>query len=227
MKEYYKAYDGRYKIFHEQTGSAWAGTTPSTVLKDMLIKNGANLQSKILEIGCGEGQNALFLQENGFDIVATDVSNEAVDWCKRCAKEKGLRQDKFFVLDILNNNLDEKYDFILAISTLHMLVLDSDRKTFFDFVFSHLKDEGVAIVTSMGDGERNDNNCDINKAYELVARKNGDNEFMLPNTSYRIVDWKTLESEIENSNLNINEKHISHSISGFNNSMVVVLQRRK
>lgn len=226
MKEYYKAYENRYKIYHRQTGLPWAGNDASIVLKDILLKYGANPKSKILEIGCGEGQNALYLQQNGFDIYATDVSNEAIKWCKNCAKKKGLSQDKFFVLDILNNNLTEKFDFILAISTVHMLVLKNDRKGFFDFIFNHLNDNGVAIVTSMGDGIQTKNDTDISKAFDLVKRANAVGEFLLPTTSCKIVDWDTLIQEINNSNLKIKEKYISYSISGFNNSMVVICERK-
>lgn len=222
MKEYYKAYDDRYKIYHNQTGLAWAGNAPTVALKDILEKYGANPQSKILEIGCGEGQNALFLQENGFDIYATDVSKEAIKWCKKQAKNKNLLSNKFFVLDILNNKFEEKFDFILAISTIHMLVLKNDRKGFFDFIFNHLNDNGVAIITSMGDGIQTKNDTDITKAFDLVKRVNAVGEFLLPTTSCEIVDWDTLIQEINNSKLKIKEKYISHSISGFNNSMVVV-----
>lgn len=225
MKEYYKAYDKRYRIYHKQTGLAWMGEDASTVLNDILIKLGANYRSKILEIGCGEGQNALFLQQKGFDIVATDVSSEAINWCKKRAKEKKLSPEKFFVLDILNNQLSDKYDFILAISTLHMLVLENDRKAFFDFVFNHLKDKGIAIITSMGDGKQIKNDSDIKKAFELTKRTNNIGDFLLPNTTCRIVDWETLMKEVTASNLQIKEKFVSHSISGFNNSMVVILNK--
>lgn len=225
MKEYYKAYDDRYKIYHEQTGDNWAGNKPTFILKDILEKYGATSQSKILEIGCGEGQNALFLQENAFDICATDVSVEAIEWCKKCAKERALKADKFFVLDVLNNNFEDKFNFVIAVSTLHMLVLDEDRKKFFDFIFNHLKDNGIAIVTSMGDGVRVSNDCDINKAFDLVKRVNSKGEFLLPTTSHRVADWNTLIKEINNSKLTIKEKYISEDISGFNKSMVVVLSK--
>ena len=65
MKEYYKAYDDRYKTYHTNEGVAWAGNRPSYILKDMFekhIKDKPN--AEILEIGCGEGQNAIYLMQN-------------------------------------------------------------------------------------------------------------------------------------------------------------------
>ena len=225
MKEYYKAYEDRYKIYHEKTGDAWAGERPTFELKDLLDEFGATEKSQILEIGCGEGQNALFLQENGFDVFASDVSQEAVNWCKDKAKTRNLSPEKFFVLDILDNNLQDKFDFIISVSTLHMLVLDSDRKAFFDFVYSHLNEDGFAIITSMGDGKNEKNDSDISKAFDLIIRNNGSGDYLLPTTSCRIVNWKTLFKEIENSSLALEKHYLSTTISGFNSSLVVVLKK--
>ena len=73
---------------------------------------------------------------------------------------------KNYILQFINifagcdNNNCEKYDYIYSISTVHMLVPDEDRKAFFDFIYSHLNDNGFAIITSMGDGLTERNNSD-------------------------------------------------------------------
>lgn len=224
--EYYKAYDNRYRIYHQQKGNAWAGDLPSKELKDVLIKYNANKNSAILEIGCGEGQNALYLLKEGFNVEASDVSPEAINWCKQKANNKKF-ENNFFVLDILDNNLTKKYDFILSISTLHMLVSDAHRKSFFDFIASHLNKNGVAIITSMGDGCFEKNDTDITKSFDLVERDNGTGKVLVPQTSCRIVNWEKLKSEIENSELAIIENYISKTISGFDNSMVAIIEKQK
>lgn len=38
MKEYYKAYEERYKKVHNELGGAWAGERPSEILKIFLEK---------------------------------------------------------------------------------------------------------------------------------------------------------------------------------------------
>ena len=222
--KYYEAYDERYKIYHKEKGNAWAGDLPSKELKDILLKYGATTNSSVLEIGCGEGQNALYLLDQGFNVKASDVSPEAVKWCKTNCKNKSWEKN-FFVLDILNNNLTEKFDYIMSISTLHMLVLDEHRKAFFDFVATHLNKNGVAIITSMGDGIKEQNNTDVTKAFTMVTRNNGAGEVVVPQTSCRIVSWENLIKEITNSNLVIQDKYISTTISGFNSSMVVIIKK--
>lgn len=221
--EYYKAYDNRYKIYHDAKGIAWAGDLPSKELKDILTKYHADKDSSILEIGCGEGQNALYLLGEGFNVKASDVSHEAVEWCK---KQTDKYKDNFFELDILNNNLTEKFDFILSISTLHMLVSDSHRKGFFDFISSHLNENGIAIITSMGDGINEKNDTDITKSFDLIVRDNGTGAMLLPQTSCRIVNWENLKKEISNSNLAIVESYISKTISGFISSMIAIIKNK-
>ena len=225
MEKYYKAYENRYKTVHDETGLAWAGDQPSYILKELLQKYSANENSTILEIGCGEGQNALFLQQEKFNILASDVSNEAISWCKKKAKERGLNENKFFVLDIIDNNHQEKYDFIYSVSTLHMLVLNEDRKAFFDFIYTHLKDNGVAIITSMGDGEFERNSSDITKAFELSEREFNNQKISVASTTCRIVNWENIFAEAQNSKLEIIDHFLSEEISGFNSSMILALKK--
>ncbi len=222
--KYYEAYDDRYKIYHKEKGNAWAGDLPSKELKDILIKHGATENSSILEIGCGEGQNALFLLKEGFNLKASDVSSEAIKWCKENCENENLKNN-FFVLDIVNNNFNEKFDFILSVSTLHMLVLDDDRKAFFDFIYSHLNDHGIAIITSMGDGINEQNNSDIAKAFDMVKRNNGAGEVLVPQTSCRKVNWENLIKEITNAHLTVVDNYISSTISGFNSSMIAIIKK--
>lgn len=226
MKEYYKAYDERYKKIHSEENSQWGGEKASTILLDCFKKYGIDENSKILEIGCGEGQNAIFLMKMGYKIDASDVSEEAVNWSKKKARENGV-DESFFVMDILDNDLQEKYDFIYVISTLHMLIADGDRKKFLDFIHSHLKPNGMALITTMGDGTTDKNEDDMSKAFELVERRFRDKIVKVARTSSRIVSWKTFKGELANSNLSIIEEFNTSEISGFNNSMVVICELEK
>lgn len=226
MKEYYKAYDERYKKIHMEENKAWASEKPSNILADYLEKYKMSCDSKILEVGCGEGQNALFLMGKGYKIYASDVSEEAIIWSKKTAKECGFDENNFFVMDVLNNDLQEKYDFIYTVSTLHMLINDRDRTQFLDFIYSHLKDDGKALITTMGDGVAENNDDDVTKAFDIVERHFRGKPVMVARTSSRVVNWDTFGNELSNSKLSIIEKFNTSEISGFNNSMVVICERK-
>ena len=223
-KKYYEAYDDRYKKIHEATSLAWAGDRPSPTIEKLLKKYFASSKSKILEIGCGEGQNALNLISLGYNIEANDVSPEAIRWCKAKAKENGINENLFFVMDILRNDLKEKYDFIYSVAVLHMLVEDEDRQGFLSFIREHLADNGKAFIIVMGDGKMT-RKTDTTKAFELSERSFGNKTIQVATTSCRMVTWEEYLNEMKRAKLNVLEHYIDTTISGFSNSMVVVVEK--
>lgn len=73
-----------------------------------------------LDLGTGPGTQAIALAEQGFQMVATDLSETAIRQATARANEQGLeisfRQD-----DILNSHLDRSFDFILDRGCFHVL----------------------------------------------------------------------------------------------------------
>ncbi len=65
-------------------------------------------KGKILDVGCGAGSHALYLQEKGFDVTPIDISANAIKTCEL----RGLKNIKVQnVLDLKN----EKFDTILLL----------------------------------------------------------------------------------------------------------------
>ncbi len=66
----------------------------------------------LIEIGSGPGQDALFFQENGLEVLATDLTPEHVAACG----QKGLRA---MVMDVCDLQLDgESFDAAFSLNTL-------------------------------------------------------------------------------------------------------------
>lgn len=57
-------------------------------------------KGKVLDVGCGAGSHALYLQEKGFDVTGIDISNNAITACQL----RGLKNAK--VQDILDLDAD-------------------------------------------------------------------------------------------------------------------------
>lgn len=149
MKEqYYKAYNERYRIAHS-LGVSWSSNIPTSIVREILSKYNIDKNKKLLEIGCGEGRDSRSLLEDGYNLFATDISTEAISYCKNTISKY---KDSFSTLDCLGDNLEDRYDFILAVAVIHMLVLDSDRNLFYQFIKRHLNDDGIALICTMGDG---------------------------------------------------------------------------
>ena len=133
-------------------------------------------------------------------------------------------EKNFSVLDCLADNMDELFDFIYGIAVIHMLVLDEDRNTFYQFIHKHLKPEGLALICTMGDGEF-EMRSDISQAFELQEKEHKSGKIMVAGTSCRMVSFKNFEDEIARNGLEIIEKGITSALPNFNNLMFAVVKK--
>ena len=223
MEEYYKAYDKRYKQVHEKD-VLWASFIPTLEVMDVIEKHGINKSSKILEIGCGEGRDSIYLLKQKYNVLGIDYSEEAINTCIKLSD--GNFSNCFRQFDIMEDEMIEKFDFIYSIGVLHMFVDDLHRKKFLDFIYNHLTDDGIAFITVMGDGEEM-YSSNVEDAFVDSKRVNinNDEEMEIASTSCCIVDWEKFVSELDNSNLVIKSHWISDRIPDFNLSMCVVVSK--
>lgn len=200
MREYYMAYDERYKKVHD-TGLSWASDVQTQVVWECIQKLGIRQEDRLLEIGCGEGRDSSWLLKNSYNVIASDVSEEAIAFCKKKYPEYS---DSFRIIDCLKDKVDVKFDFIFSVAVLHMLVPDEDRKKFYQFIRNHLKDNGRALVLSMGDGVH-ECSTDVSKAFCMENRTHQDSktEMTLAATSCRIVNEQNFLTEIEENGLRV------------------------
>ena len=219
LKQYYEAYDERYKTIH-QKGHSWSSDVATPIVLETINKYGIEKDESILEIGCGEGRDANKLLNNGYNLLATDISEEAIKYCQSNSKYP----NRFKVLDCLDDNHASKYRFIYAIAVIHMLVLDADRQKFYSFISEHLEDNGVALICSMGDGKF-EMESNIKEAFELAKREHPCGEIEVAATSCRMVNFDTFRKEIKNANLSIIEEGIASSLPEFDSLMYAVVKK--
>ena len=176
-----------------------------------------------MELGCGEGRDARFLLEKGYDLLATDISAEAVTFCRRELPEF---EDRFQILDCLKDTYPEKFDCIYAVAVVHMLVLDEDRVKFFRFLRQHLKEDGIALVCSMGDGILQ-RQSDVSSAFCLQKRLHEPTGKILKiaGTSYRAVSFPEFEKEIRENGLEILKQGITLVEPDYGKMMYAVVKK--
>jgi 2-polyprenyl-3-methyl-5-hydroxy-6-metoxy-1,4-benzoquinol methylase len=76
------------------------------------------LGGKILDLGCGQGRNALALARLGYSVVGVDLSKVGIEQMIIKAKKENL-DVKGIVGDINKFMISNKYDIILLDSMLH------------------------------------------------------------------------------------------------------------
>ena len=82
----------------------------------------------ILDVGCGEGKNPIFLAEKGFkNIDAFDISQAGIEKLKRIAQSKNLQVNSW-VEDLTTYIFSKTYDVIVSYGTLHFVEKDKWHK---------------------------------------------------------------------------------------------------
>ena len=220
-QEYYKAYDERYKAIH-QKGHSWAAENRTPIVLETIRKFAIAETAQVLEIGCGEGRDARAVLEAGFDLTATDISAEAIRYCK---EHFPAYENRFRVMDCLADRIAQRYDFIYAGAVVHMLVREEDRDGFYSFIREHLKKTGLALILSMGDGEF-EMQSDIRTAFQLQERNHFSRKVQVAGTSCRMVSYPTFEAEIARNGLEIVEKGLCEAMPDFNSLLYAVVKRK-
>lgn len=80
---------------------------------------------RVLDLGCGAGRNALYLNMLGFDVTAVDKNEANIEKLNQIINQEQLKNFHAQVYDINQADLTETYD--LIISTVVMMFLQPDR----------------------------------------------------------------------------------------------------
>jgi 2-polyprenyl-3-methyl-5-hydroxy-6-metoxy-1,4-benzoquinol methylase len=136
LKEYFE------KLYAETT-CKW-GLKPDFVLVHFLELFPRGVA---LDLGMGEGRNAVFLAEKGFDVEGVDVSRTAVDRCIQRAEEGNVVIDAH-VGDLKGFRIDErKYSLIVAAGASLNFLKKSEIETVARKITEGVKKGGFVFVS--------------------------------------------------------------------------------
>lgn len=224
QKKYYEAYDDRYRQIHEQ-GLQWFSESPSDIVFETIQAYSILPQSRILEIGCGEGRDAYPILNQGFDLLATDVSPEAIMHCKTKFPDFS---DHFQIVDCVTEKLGKQFDFIYTVAVIHMLVSNEDRNAFYSFIREHLSSTGIALICTMGDGN-SEIQTDPGTAFDIVDRTHDQTgkAVKIASTSCRKVSFDTFEKELLQNGFIIIKKGITTVEPVFPRMMFAIVKTKQ
>lgn len=85
-------------------------------------------KGRVLDIACGEGRNALFLAENGYDVDAIDISGVAIERGRLLAAKGGVKIN-FIQVDLESYKIPAKaYDLIINFNYLQRTLVPKIKK---------------------------------------------------------------------------------------------------
>ncbi|MCL6635460.1 MAG: methyltransferase domain-containing protein [Peptococcaceae bacterium] len=111
---------------------------------------------KALDIGCGSGDNSIWLSQQNFGVTGIDTSEIAIQKALEKAAKAGVKCT-FLVTDFLKNEIEgAPFGFAFDRGCFHSLNSDEGRKAFAEKVAAHLEKEGLWLTIAGNADEQRD-----------------------------------------------------------------------
>lgn len=108
-----------YEEVYKKDEYFW-GVQPSTMCLKVLELMPPTKPLSLLDIGCGEGKDAVFFARCGYNVSAFDISESGIEKTKRLADKANVFID-VFKANILDFRLERKYDILYSSGVLHYI----------------------------------------------------------------------------------------------------------
>ncbi len=160
-----------------------------------------NRNSKIIDCGCGNGRNYIFLKKKGFDVIGTDISETVI---KKNKKNFSKYKNKFLVGDIRNLKFNDNYfDALVSDASLYY----QSKKDIFETVdefYRILKKNGIIRIYTKSNRDNFYFNHKREKSFEYkVKKKHWENGLLM--TFLNFNDIKLLFKKFKRLQIGIDE----------------------
>lgn len=156
---------GRY-VWDEQSEQSRPSRSPEFIVKSILNRN-SNLDSWILDAGCGTGNYSMALAKAGFHVIGTDYSRGMIEKANEKISNE-LNGHLYFQQSDLNKRLefpDLRFDHIICMSVLQAT---SNPESVMTEFYRILKPKGT-IVLSL---PKQDSAVLTNSIFDIIAVQN-------------------------------------------------------
>ncbi len=103
-------------------------------------------RGKVLDLGCGQGRDALAIARLGYEVTGVDISAVSIKQMLSAAKKGGLSVVGV-VADIYEYPIDSSFDFILLDSMLHFYKRDREKETqFLERIMNEMRSSSILCI---------------------------------------------------------------------------------
>lgn len=144
--------DADFRLFSE----AYRGTPPWDIGRAqpafVELANAGKIKGRVLDVGCGTGENVLDLADRGLEVWGIDIVPAAVERAKEKARERGL-DAHFAVHDALQlAKLGERFDTLVDCGLFHVFS-DQGRILYEQSLKAAIKPEGTLFLMCFSEKE--------------------------------------------------------------------------
>jgi ubiquinone/menaquinone biosynthesis C-methylase UbiE len=131
------------KIYKEY-GEVQSEVLPSVIMAVEIFKKYNCIN--IMDLGCGTGRHTIFLAQNNFNVIASDISETGIETTRSKADAIGLKNVKYIQHDMRNIPLEDSLlDGILCVwTTGHGKLIDVEKNA--EEIYRVLKPNGVVVI---------------------------------------------------------------------------------
>lgn len=137
-----------WEISYRQDDSEAFCASPNNTLTE--FEHLLDSDARILEAGCGEGQNVLYLAQRGFaDIDAFDISEAGIEKLRRRSEQAELKINAFSA-DLARFDFTRDYDLVMSFASLCF----AERSGWRRFILNakeHTRPDGIHIMHTFTD----------------------------------------------------------------------------
>lgn len=135
--------------------ASWGKSEPTYETRQLLLaliikEKTSNKKLKIIDAGAGLGRNSIYLSKNGFNVIAVEYDEGAIEPLKSNIKENNQSDNiqvvNSSILDYLRKQADNSIDALLDSGMSHYLTLE-EKKEYFNLLKQKMTKDGLLSIT--------------------------------------------------------------------------------